>query len=114
MRRLTEPTHYARIYLSGPMDVAKQIIRAECMREGLCVTIEPTDFVYTGGEEAGYVVGLVNYPRFPSFEAKVTERALALAELLLNSTHQWSAMVVTGRETIWLTARPDAPDKEGK
>jgi ferredoxin len=53
----TEETYTVRLYLSGPVEVAKQVLREECMREGLCVTIEPTTYIYTGGEEAGYVVG---------------------------------------------------------
>jgi hypothetical protein len=75
MKLDTAPTYTVRLYLSGPIEVAKQTIREECLREGLCVTIEPTTFVYTGGEEAGYVVGLLNYPRFPGESAALVARA---------------------------------------
>lgn len=104
----TVPTATARLYLSGPIEVAKQIIRADCLRQGLCVTVEPTTFIYTGGEEAGYVVGLVNYPRFPSDQAAITERARDLMHKLLEGTHQHSALLVTPEATEWVTKREAA------
>lgn len=105
MRHRTLPTATARLYLSGPIEVAKQIIRAECLREGLCVTVEPTTFIYTGGEEAGYVVGLLDYPRFPCGQKKLTARATDLMHKLLEGTHQHSALMVTPQVTEWITKR---------
>lgn len=107
MRGVTEPTFCARIYMSGPIEVAKQAIRADCLREGLCVTIEPTTFIYTGGEEQGFVVGLLNYPRFPSTPEKIIDRARYLMHLLLEATHQHSALLVTEQSTEWITKRDD-------
>ena len=104
---LTEPTHWARIYMSGPIDVAKQVLRGECLRVGLCVTVEPTVFIYTGGEETGFVVGLVNYPRFPATVEAINQRARELVGLLLDATHQHSAMLMTPSHTDWLTRRRD-------
>jgi len=108
MNIATVQTFVCRIYLSGPIDVAKQIIRGECLRAGLCVTIEPTTFIYTGGEEAGYVVGLLNYPRFPIEPSAVLSRAEQLAALLLEQTHQHSALIVSPAETKWITRREAA------
>ena len=105
MRITTEPTYTCRLYLSGPIEVAKGIIRAECLREGLCVTIEPTLFIYTGGEEAGYVVGLVNYPRFPVAPPVLFARAEDLAVKLLEGTHQHSVLIVAPDATRWVTKR---------
>ena len=100
-----EPTFWARIFLSGPIEVTKQVIRQECLREGLCVTIEPTTFIYTGGEEAGYVVGLVNYPRFPKTNQEIEDRAKLLAIKLMVETCQQSALVMTPSVTTWYTNR---------
>lgn len=99
-------TYWARIYLAGPIDVAKQLLRAECMRDGLCVTIEAAHFIYTGGEESGYVVGLVNYPRFPAERATISARAVYIAQLLLDGTYQRSAMLMEPGTTTWLTKEP--------
>lgn len=105
MTTKTEPTHWARIYMSGPIETAKDVCREACMAKGLCVTIEPTLFIYTGGEEAGYVVGLINYPRFPSEPDLITERAEQLARVLMHRTYQHSALVMTPQKTTWMTTR---------
>jgi hypothetical protein len=93
--------------MSGPIDVAKQAIREECFHVGLCVTIEPTTFIYTGGEETGFVIGLLNYPRFPSTPEDLRSKAEALMHRLLDATFQHSALLVTPDETVWMTRRKD-------
>ncbi len=102
------PTHVLRLYLSGPIEIAKQVIRAECLREGLCVTVEPTTFIYTGGEELGYVVGLVNYPRFPAGLPELRARARDLLDKLLDATHQHSGLLVAPDVSEWVSKRPGA------
>lgn len=99
-------TEWGRIFMSGPIEVAKHILREECMREGLCVTIAPAHFIYTGGEEVGYVVGLNNYPRFPMTREAMQIRATAILEHLLAATHQHSGMLQMPHTTVWLTLRP--------
>lgn len=108
MTERTAQTIWARIYISGPLDVAKQILRRECMREGLCVAISPAEFIYTGGEETGYVVGINNYPRFPSDFESLKARAVSLAQLLRDETFQHSVMIQLPSETIWLSSRESA------
>lgn len=105
MTTKTESTFWARIYMSGPIEIAKQVCRKECLEIGLCVTIDPTNFIYTGGEEAGFVVGIINYPRFPSGKASITAKATALAHELLEATHQHSWLVVTPDRTTWYSIR---------
>jgi len=102
---ITAPTWTVSIYLAGDIDVAKQVCREECFRAGLCVTVEPCEYIYTGGQETGYRVGLVNYPRFPATAESITTRALALASVLMLRTYQLSVLVVTPTETHWLTRR---------
>lgn len=98
-------TDWARIYIAGPINEAKQIIRRECLRKGLCVTITPTDYIYTGGEETGYVVELVNYPRFPSSPQALYDRAKLLAVMLRDETFQHSVMVMCPTITTWYSTR---------
>lgn len=99
------PTHEVNIYMSGPLAEAAQAIRAECKRKGLCVTLTPTTYIYTGGEEVGFIVGLRNYPRFPSTPECLETRARALALDLIAATHQNSALVVSSEGTEWFTTR---------
>ena len=105
MKHLTEPTYQIHIYLSGPIEVAKQMLREHVAVYPQCVTIAPTTFLYTGGEEQGYVIGLLNYPRFPSTPEELNIYAMNLAHRLLAHTFQTSAMVVTPAETLWITTR---------
>jgi len=44
----TKPTIRFDIFIAGDLATAKQVCRSYCAA-GLCVTIEPVDFVYTGG-----------------------------------------------------------------
>jgi hypothetical protein len=104
----TESTFWARIYMSGPIEIAKQVCREACLEAGLCVTIEPTLFIYTGGEEQGFVVGLINYPRFPAEPASIVTRATDLAHRLLDRTCQHSTLVMTPNGTIWITKQEES------
>ena len=89
----------------GPIEDAKRIVRKDCLREGLCVTIEPTLFIYKGGEELGYVIGLINYPRFPSTNESIWNRAVDLAMKLLDETYQESILIMAPDKTQWFTKR---------
>jgi len=104
---VTESTYWAKIYASGPIEKAKEIIRQSVFEEGLCVTIEPTLFIYTGGEESGYVVGLINYPRFPERAKNIFARACELAGLLLEGTYQHSILIMSPDVTTWITKREE-------
>lgn len=107
MKTLVEPTYQIRIYISGPIEVIKQTCRTECLRQGLCVTVDPTTYIYTGGEEAGAVIGLINYPRFPTTPAELDARARTLALKLLDDTKQHSVLIITPSDTQWVTLRND-------
>jgi hypothetical protein len=102
MKSKTAPNHQVRIYLSGPIETAKQVLREECLADPICVTVDPTHYIYTGGEETGYVIGLLNYPRFPTTLEKLMERAVALAGKLIDRTFQRSGLVVGPETTIWV------------
>lgn len=98
------PAYSVRIYVSAPMNEALQVCREFC-RRGLCVTVERTTFVYTGGEEAGVVVGLVNYPRFPSTPEAIWTVAVELADLLAERCFQDSVLVIDATTCEWRTKR---------
>ena len=109
MNTYESETYWARIYSSGPIEEAKNILRRECLREGLCLTVEPTTYIYTGGEEVGFVVGLVNYPRFPATAEFIHERALLVANEILAGCFQHSVMLMGPEKTVWITRRGSAP-----
>lgn len=97
-------TYEVKIYIAGPIEVAKQIIRKECLK-GLCVTIEPTLYIYTQGEEQGYVVGLINYPRFPKSTEEIYQQAKELGSKLLQETYQCSFTIVATDRTEFFSIR---------
>lgn len=98
--------------MSGPIDVAKQVCREHCLLVGLCVTVEPSCFIYSGGEEAGFVIGLINYPRFPDSPERISAKARFFASILLQRTAQWSALVMTPDATEWITVRDEGPTNQ--
>ena len=111
----TELTMRIDIFMAGDIAQAKQVCREYCFEVGLCVTIEAVDYIYTGGEEAGFRVGLINYPRFPTEYKVLKDHALQLANKLLQRLFQHSWCIVEFYETTWFTRRdltsPPPPTK---
>ena len=95
------------IYMAGDIAQAKQVCREHCFDVGLCVHIEPVDFIYTGGEEAGFKIGLINYPRFPSDHESLNAAAQALAQRLMEHLCQHSFCIIGPSQTEWFSRRPD-------
>jgi len=103
----SSPTIRVDIFVAGDIGQAKQFCREFCALMGLCVTVEPVDYIYTGGEEAGVRVGLINYPKFPATEDEMMMKARQLAEGLRHRLCQRSYSVVGPHETIWHSEMPD-------
>lgn len=103
------------IFIAGDLPLAKQVCREWCMEVGACVTVEPVDYIYTGGEEAGVRVGFINYPRFPSDAGDIIERAKVLADRLMYRLCRHSYSIVCPEQTIWYSRRPTdaAPSSTG-
>jgi hypothetical protein len=95
------------IFIAGDLNQAKQTCRSECFSRGLCVTVEPVTYIYTGGEEQGVRVGLINYPRFPSDFEALQRRARELAHQLMHDLYQHSYSIVGPEETEWFSRRPE-------
>jgi len=102
----TEPTFICEIFIAGEMADIERECANYCM-EGLCVSIEPVKYIYTGGRETGAVVRLLNYPRFPATPTAIRARATILAKRLMKVCFQTSAMIVDRERTEWLTTRQD-------
>jgi hypothetical protein len=94
------------IFIAGDSSKAADVCREYCDFVGLCVTITDTKYIYTGGEEEGVIVGLINYPRFPSNARTITTQASLLAHKLLDNLGQESCTIQTPDKTIWLSNRP--------
>lgn len=106
MNRTEGKAHFVDIFLAGNADDARRVCRQHCMAVGLCVTVTETTFIYTGGEETGVRVGLVNYPRFPSTPEELFAKGEALAEKLITALCQWSALIQSNDRVLWLSRKP--------
>ncbi len=87
--------------ISSPL-FAKKICQEYVDKVGLCVTFSSTDFIYTGGTEPGVVIGLINYPRFPSSPEYIKTQAIELAAILKEAYRQKRVSIVFDDETIML------------
>jgi hypothetical protein len=97
-----DKTYWVWIYLSGNIDIIKQSCRKFVM-SGLCVTIESVDYIYTGGEESGVRIGLINYPRFPTNKKDIWNTAKELASIVRKDAYQLSVLLVDSERTLWLS-----------
>ena len=106
MKMKTTSTVRFDIFIGGDVAQAKQVCREFCFEVGLCVTVEPVAFIYTGGEETGVRIGLINHPRYPSNFQEIHEKACALADRLMQKLCQHSYSIVGPEKTEWFSRRP--------
>jgi hypothetical protein len=106
MKTTSAPSYSIRIYMAGNLAQAEQVCREFCW-DGACVTVTPTNYIYKGGEESGFVVGFINYPRFPKTTFLLNRQAESLAERLMTSLCQSSYTIETPAETTWYSRRED-------
>lgn len=104
--RRHEQTRVVELFMAGDAEHAKQIVRRFCAERPICVTVTPTTYMYRGGEEAGFVVGFRNYPRFPTDSHALRVEANDLGDALRSAMGQDSYMVVdNGGVTTWSSVR---------
>lgn len=78
-----------------------------CNKEGLCVTVTPTNYIFTGGNETGYIIGMINYPRFPKGRPELVDTAIDLAFYLIDQCNpEGSFTIQTPDNTIFCSNRP--------
>lgn len=95
----------ATVYVGGNYQTSEMVCRKACYPKGLCITIEPTKYIFAGGSEDGVRVGFVQYPPFPEEENKLLERAVTLGRDIAEAGHQWSYLVVTPKENLFFSRR---------
>jgi hypothetical protein len=83
------------------IDMAREFLQKYCDC-GLCVTLTPTEYIYTKGGEPGFVVGLINYPRFPMKQEVLKAHAIHIAIGLKEKFKQARVSIVLPNETLML------------
>lgn len=107
MNRAEVASYPVSIFIAGGASDIEDQCRTYCDEVGLCVTCTPTTFIYTGGEEEGYIVGLINYPRFPSDPATIWAHAETLAARLRVEAGQDSYTIQAPDKTVWFSHRSE-------
>lgn len=113
MTTKTVPYFNVDIHMAGDINAASLLIQRYAAVTGLCVTIQPQSFIYTGGREEGFKVGFINYPRFPREPGDIVAQAGELARRLMSELGQHSYSIVTPTETIWHSRRESSPHPNG-
>jgi hypothetical protein len=102
------------------IDEARIICHQYCNLIGLCVTLTPTEFIYTSlitdvakvcNGEPGCFIEFVNYPRFPSSKYDITYCAIELAKIFLKEFNQNRISIITTEQTYMLEKDVDFKEK---
>lgn len=106
-----EEASAVQIYMAGALLVAEQVCREFCFEVGACVTVTKTNYIYTGGEESGFIVGLVNYPLYPATPAELLLRGEKLGDRLMVKCFQKSYLIQTPTVAQWRSRRDEVQQR---
>jgi hypothetical protein len=113
MKRVEVLSYPVSIFLAG--DHAKAIVAMEhyVQQHPFCVTITPTSYVHTSGTDAGIIIGLINYPRFPAEPRTIWWEAQKIGAYLREELGQQSYTIQAPDKTVWFSHRAeDTPSSE--
>ena len=96
---------WAWIYVGGDLATAEMVCRESCFERGLCVTIKPVKYIFTGGTEEGVQIGMIKYVPFPEEKKALVDRAIKLGQKIAEANFQWSYTVITRDESIYRSRR---------
>ena len=65
-----------------------------CTKNKIGITVTPTRYFYVNGAEDGVILGLINYPRFPSTYEQIKEISINLGNLLIERFDQYRATII--------------------
>lgn len=93
------------LYIGGSVDEIKSLLARRAAVRGACWSVEPTEFIYSGGREAGAIVRQIAYARFPGSAEQALEDMLALGKWLMHETGQGSFSVLGPTESVFVSRR---------
>ena len=105
VKRVQVSSYPVSIFIAGDRFKAEKYCREHCDDIGLCVTITSTNYIYKDGSEAGVIVGLINYPRFPAEPREIWAKAETLAKKLREELGQESFSIQAPDKTVWFSWR---------
>lgn len=108
MKRVEVPSYPVSIFMAGDISEAKARLVYWIGWYPVCVTVSPTTYVHASGRDEGFVIGLINYPRFPKTPAEVFAIADEMAAWLRTELGQQSYTIQAPDKTVWFSHRPAA------
>lgn len=91
--------------MAGDFNHAKQVIKKYFKSSPSCATIRKEEYIYYGGQEQGFIIRFVNYPRFPKSRGELEELAKDVAFLLVSELGEDSFLLITPDFTHWISDR---------
>lgn len=95
------------IYMAGDINMARHALSRYTRTVAVCARIADTSYIYPGGEERGFVVSLLNYPKFEKTNERLLEVARDMAEFLRDNLYQDSYTIEAPNRTIWNSFRKE-------
>jgi hypothetical protein len=84
---------------------AKEIIQEWVDTYEDCVSFTETEFLYKNGNEKGFIVEFINYPRFPREPQEAFQRAKFLAQILTDELEQFR-ITFQDNKTVEMISNP--------
>jgi hypothetical protein len=103
LQKRAAPTYVFEIFMAGDINDCKRELVQIAAEQGACWSVEPVEFIYSGGREQGFVVRSINYPRFSKVPLELEHDATYVATRLLEKLGQGSCSIVGPTTTVWLT-----------
>lgn len=97
----TIQTFYANIHLAGDYSTCKSVCREIAYTFGFCFQISEVDYIYTGGQESGVLIRVINYPRFPRDPEEITKLCIEFAKKISAVMCQKSFTIETSTDTMY-------------
>lgn len=104
--RKVAKSYNVEIHMAGDIREASMFLQQVAARRGMCVSIHPQSYIYSGGREEGFLIRFINYPRFPQEPKQILEQAEELADWVRDHIGQYSWSITTPEETIYYSEIP--------
>lgn len=105
--RKVAKSHNVEIHMAGDITEASLFLQKLAAKRGMCVSIHPQSYIYSGGREEGFLIRFINYPRFPQEPKQIIAQAEQLADWLSKHIGQYSWSITTPDETIYYSEIPN-------
>ena len=86
--------------MAGDIEVARKVCGEFCDEIGWCVTVTPTTLRLPGQRGAGFIVGAINYARFPASLGQAKLNMRMLAQGLIDRLNQQSFSINTPEKSF--------------